>query len=167
MPGVIDMAFEVAEREPHESELRTLRQAVETSGDVIGLSLFPDNFGVLLLDQSRGCLVVPPSHSGGAEAREMVFPLGQGITGQVAATGAARRIADVTTDADYTGADPLTRFTAEERKQLIQTIFDAVYSKDKEVVAIRPKPEYYDLLSVTGGDDGIRTRGLGLDRAAC
>lgn len=34
-----------------------------------------------------------------------------------------------------------------ERKQLFQTVLDEVYVKDKKVVAIRPKPKFYNLLS--------------------
>ena len=55
------------------------------------------------------------------------------------------------------GGTVFARATGEERKRIVQTIFEAVYVKDKEVAAVRPKPGYYDLLlDATCGDDGDR-----------
>ena len=36
-----------------------------------------------------------------------------------------------------------------EKRQFLQPILDDVYIKDKQVIAIRSKPDYYDLLSTS------------------
>ncbi len=58
---------------------------------------------------------------------------------------------------------------AEERKTLCQAMLERVYVRSNDIVAIQPRPELWALfMSVVGsGPDGIRTRDLGLDRAAC
>ncbi len=55
-----------------------------------------------------------------------------------------------------------------EKKTLLQAMLERVYVSGPKVEAIQPPPDLYKLLRlVYSGPDGIRTRDLGLDRAAC
>ncbi|MEA2526460.1 MAG: site-specific recombinase [Thermomicrobiales bacterium] len=67
--------------------------------------------------------------------------------------------------------------TAEERNQLARQLFSQVVIANRTAVAVVPRPDlrpFFQLVAVDppeevayGGSDGIRTRGLSLDRAAC
>lgn len=69
------------------------------------------------------------------------------------------------------------RASHEQRNQLARLVFDEVIIKDDRVAAVKPRPELASFFVIdcqvrggevnTGGSDGIRTRGLCLDRAAC
>ena len=60
------------------------------------------------------------------------------------------------------------RMLLEERKTLFQAMLERVYVRGSEIVALQPTPDLFPLLQlVYSGPDGIRTRDLGLDRAAC
>jgi GAF domain-containing protein len=78
--------------------------------DVIGQNLFPDNFGILLLDEECGTLCAHPSYRFfSTEDRHMMdMPIDQGITGLVARTGRAQRIANVRQTKEYVGVDDRT-----------------------------------------------------------
>jgi len=69
---------------------------------IIGQGLFPDNFGVMLLDEAAGGLRMHPAYQGLHPAdRDAVVPLGQGVTGRVAAGGLPRRVADTALEPNY------------------------------------------------------------------
>jgi site-specific DNA recombinase len=62
--------------------------------------------------------------------------------------------------------------TPPEKKKLAQAMLERVYILNGQVAAIQPNPDFYSLMQQTGlfvggGPDEIRTRDLGLDRAAC
>jgi len=78
--------------------------------DVIGQNLFPDNFGILLLDEASGILKAHPSYRFfTAEDRHMMdVPLDKGVTGQVARTGKALRTGNVRRVKDYFDVDERT-----------------------------------------------------------
>jgi diguanylate cyclase (GGDEF)-like protein len=78
--------------------------------DVIGKNLFPDNFGILLLDKASGILRVHPSYRFFTlEDRHMIdVPLEKGVTGQVARTGKAQRIGNVRRVKEYFDVDDRT-----------------------------------------------------------
>lgn len=75
--------------------------------DIIGRNLFPDNFGILLLDEQSGILRAHPSYRFfSVEAREMMdMPLDKGISGLTARTGQAQRIANVRQTKEYVSVD--------------------------------------------------------------
>ena len=75
--------------------------------DVIGQNLFPDNFGILFLDEAAGILKAHPSYRffTTEESHVMDVPLERGITGQVARTGKALRIGNVRRVSDYLDVD--------------------------------------------------------------
>ena len=78
--------------------------------DIIGQNLFPDNFGIFLLDEQAGILHAHPSYRFfSAEQRHMRdVPLDKGITGLVARTGKAQRVGDVRQVDDYFDIDDRT-----------------------------------------------------------
>jgi signal transduction histidine kinase len=82
---------------------------IERVTQVIGESLFPDNFGVLLLDESGLFLHVHPSYRINQAIAPSPIPLGRGITGQVAETGYSHRSDDISQDSQYFHADSQTR----------------------------------------------------------
>jgi len=72
---------------------------------LIGEKLYPDNFGIMLLDESAGLLRVHPSyHSPNAVSPDI--PVGQGVTGLVAQTGEPCRVGDVSRFPGYVSVEP-------------------------------------------------------------
>ena len=70
--------------------------------DLIGETLYPDSFGVLLIDEAAEALHFHESyHLSKSVQIPVTVPLGQGITGKVAQDGQPRRVNDVTLDPDY------------------------------------------------------------------
>lgn len=62
--------------------------------------------------------------------------------------------------------------TAQERADILQSVFERVYVDldARRIVSFTPKSEYrpmFGAVFANDGSDGIRTRGLGLDRATC
>lgn len=78
--------------------------------NVIGKNLFPDNFGILLLDENTGLLCPHASYHFFAPEEVQVkdVVLGEGITGQVAATGKAQRLGNVRRTKQYLDVDDRT-----------------------------------------------------------
>ncbi len=70
--------------------------------NIIGNTLYPDNFGILLLDKSTQMLQPHPSYRGvSIEQVFMPSPLSKGITGKVASTGKALCVGDITKSSEY------------------------------------------------------------------
>jgi diguanylate cyclase (GGDEF)-like protein len=78
--------------------------------DIIGQNLFPDNFGILLMDEQSDILHAHPSYRFFSEEERpmMDIPLETGITGLVAMTGKARRIGNVRQVKEYFDVDDRT-----------------------------------------------------------
>jgi putative methionine-R-sulfoxide reductase with GAF domain len=78
--------------------------------DIIGRNLFPDNFGILLLDEQEEILHAHSSYRFfSAEERHMMdMPLEKGITGKVARTGQAVRVGNVRRVKEYFDIDDRT-----------------------------------------------------------
>ena len=105
--------FEAAQRQLQEL---SLLHAVSTAGaavtdedvlitqatDLIGEALYPDSFGMLLLNDITGVLDFHPSYrTSTGKFSPVSIPLGQGVIGQVALTGQPRRVADTSQEPDY------------------------------------------------------------------
>lgn len=75
--------------------------------EVIGQNLFPDNFGILFLDEQTGMLNAHPSYrtSSAGEPRMMNIPVELGITGLTARTGRAQRWGNVHEAQEYLAVD--------------------------------------------------------------
>ena len=70
-------------------EVNSVDRLIEHTTQIIGNSLFPDNFGILLMDEDQGVLHPHPSYqfTSGHDLLSVDILLGQGITGKVAETG--------------------------------------------------------------------------------
>ncbi len=84
---------------------------LEQATQLVGTSLYPDNFGIMLVDEARGLLRVHHAYRGLPTGRlsreeEITIQLGEGICGAVALTGEPRRIPDVTLEAAYLNVVP-------------------------------------------------------------
>ena len=84
-------------------------QLIERVTLIIGQRLYPDSFGVLLLDAAAGELCLHSSYRIGAHAGLTRVPLGIGVTGAVARSGKPRLVNDVTLTSEYLSLYPLTR----------------------------------------------------------
>jgi HD-GYP domain-containing protein (c-di-GMP phosphodiesterase class II) len=76
-------------------------EIIERITQEIGNSFYPDNFGVLLLDDSEKTLCAHPSYRGITKDIKAVARLEESVSGQVIATGKPRRIPDVHLAPEY------------------------------------------------------------------
>jgi diguanylate cyclase (GGDEF)-like protein len=85
-------------------------QLIEQVTDIIGESLFPDNFGIMLLDRESEILQAHASYRffSDAELHMSDIPLGVGVTGQVAKTGQPIRVQNVHSIKNYVDIDKRT-----------------------------------------------------------
>ena len=85
-------------------------QLIEQVVNIIGQNLFPDNFGVMLLDESSSILCAHPSYRfyNTEELKMRDMPLGEGITGEVARTGIPQRVGNVRRIENYVDVDDRT-----------------------------------------------------------
>jgi hypothetical protein len=74
------------------TEAQSEDEFIKKASDVVGKSLFPTNFGVLLLDEKNGLLNHHSSYTEKSAKVSPPIPLGEGITGLVAMSGQAMRI---------------------------------------------------------------------------
>ena len=86
-------------------EATSENELIERFTRLIGETLQPDNFGVVLLDEAKNVLRVHPSYEGPRRA----VPVGRGVVGTVAATGRAWRVADVSHEPIYLKVDRATQ----------------------------------------------------------
>ncbi len=83
---------------------------IERVTELIGVTLYPTNFGCLLVDESTGNLRVHPSYRDALNPHKpTLIPSGQGIAWQVIATGQPQRVGDVTQSPTYWAGSPHTR----------------------------------------------------------
>jgi diguanylate cyclase (GGDEF)-like protein/PAS domain S-box-containing protein len=92
------------------TQVDTIDRLIESTTEIIGKNLFPDNFGVLLLDEEMGVLHAHPSYRFISNNALFIgdVPIGQGVTGQVAQTGQPVRIGNVEVLNNYINVDPNT-----------------------------------------------------------
>jgi diguanylate cyclase (GGDEF)-like protein len=92
------------------TQVETIDLLIDRVTEIIGKNLFPDNFGILLMDEKRGVLHPHTSYRfGSAKDRfPAKIPLGQGISGQVAQMGQPIRIGNVDGIQNYLEVDQET-----------------------------------------------------------
>lgn len=75
---------------------------LERATEIIGASIYPDQFGFLMLDEDKEFLTVNRYYRGvNGELHGRRFALSQGIAGHVAATGKPWRVSDVRKEPNY------------------------------------------------------------------
>ncbi len=93
------------------AEATDLDTLIERATEVIGKTLYPDNLGLVLVNEADGSLRSYPSYRspGGNEIEIRTLPKERGIVGQVVATGQPWRVPDVTREPAYLPINPNTR----------------------------------------------------------
>ncbi len=77
-------------------------ELIQRVTEIIGETFYPNHFGVLLLDEAGEVLRLHSSYRGvGEKEKQTIVPLGEGVTGRVAASGRSLRIPDVTQADEY------------------------------------------------------------------
>ena len=92
------------------TQVETIDQLIERTTEIIGKNLFPDNFGILLMDEEKVVLRPHPSYRF-VSAKDLFstdIPLGQGITGQVAKMGQPIRVGNIEGIKNYLEVDQRT-----------------------------------------------------------
>jgi signal transduction histidine kinase/putative methionine-R-sulfoxide reductase with GAF domain len=75
---------------------------IERATQLIGETLYPDHFGIMLIDEASGSLHFHPSYRGLSEdLKKLSVPLGRGISGRVALAGQPIHVSDVTAEREY------------------------------------------------------------------
>jgi len=83
---------------------------IERATELIGATLYPINFGLLLLDEATGNLRVHPSyHNPSNPPQPQIIPAGQGIAWQAITTGQPQRVGNVTQASAYWAGSSPTR----------------------------------------------------------
>jgi signal transduction histidine kinase len=91
------------------AEATSENELIERVTHLIAEAFYPDNFGVLLIDESAGVL---RHHSSYQERQKVIYepiPLGSGIVGRAAQEGQAYRVRDVSQEPSYLAVDTQTR----------------------------------------------------------
>ncbi len=91
------------------TEARNENELIERTMTVISDRLYPDNFGILLMDEKRNELYLHSSYWLGERTKPVRLPVSQGIAGSVARSGKMRCENDVSLAADYVVMDEHTR----------------------------------------------------------
>lgn len=88
------------------TQSNSMDELIERITTIIGESLYPDNFGVMLVEPGRQVLQSHASYRLGkiAEHSSTVIPVGEGVSGHVLETGQSFRVADVRLEPRYIGA---------------------------------------------------------------
>ncbi len=82
-------------------------ELVENATQIIADTLYPDNFGVMIVE--KGQLLYHPSYREHGHITHNPVALGEGIVGKVAQDGEPRRVGDVFLEPEYINVDPQTR----------------------------------------------------------
>jgi GAF domain-containing protein/signal transduction histidine kinase/CheY-like chemotaxis protein len=92
------------------AEASDVDSLIERATQIIGEAFYPDNFGLLLLDDKNHCLLPHDSYRTRQGVNNVAMvSLGQGIVGKVAMDGKPLRVADVTQEPAYFKVDELTK----------------------------------------------------------
>lgn len=120
------------------TEVSSEDELIERFTRLIGETLQPDNFGVLLLDEVNNVLRVHPSYQGPRRA----VPLGRGLVGTVASTGQPRRLADVSHEPIYLKVDAATRSELCVPLKVGQHVIGVVNAESKRISAFSEADEH-------------------------
>jgi diguanylate cyclase (GGDEF)-like protein/PAS domain S-box-containing protein len=125
-------------------------QLIERVTDIIAGTLYPEHFGVLLLDDSEQVLINHSSFRGIPDGfRTRKIALGDGIVGSVALTGLNRRVPDVSQVPEYITALPGLQSALSVPLKVGDQILGVLHSESNELDAFSDEDER--LLSTIAG----------------
>jgi len=124
-------------------------EMIERVTEVIGDTFYPDNFGILLVDEPGTAVVTHPSYRGVQSTNK----LGKGITGRVAADGRPRLVADVALSSGYLRLDHETRSELCVPLKIEDKVIGVLNAESKKVNAFKLNDER--LLTTVSGLLGI------------
>lgn len=113
------------------AESTTEDELLERVTKIIGDTFYPDNFGVLLLDETGKAVVTHASYRGVQSTNK----LGKGITGRVAADGKPRLVADVAMNTGYLRLDSDTRSELCVPMKIEETVIGVINAESKKINA--------------------------------
>jgi GAF domain-containing protein len=90
------------------TEAKTEDELIERATQLIRQNIYSDNFGILLLADNGNEIYIHPSYESAPDVVGKRIPLGKGVTGRVAETGNAMRIADSRQEKNYLNYDQAT-----------------------------------------------------------
>lgn len=90
------------------TEAKTEDELIERATQLIRESIYSDNFGILLLAENGNEIYIHPSYESAPDVATKRIPLGEGVTGRVAASGNSMRIADSRQESNYLNYDRRT-----------------------------------------------------------
>ena len=90
------------------TEVTNVDELYEETTDIIARTLYPDNFGILLLDDEGNLRPHASYHVRLSVSQPIFVPKDRGVVGWVAQNGRVRRIPDVSQEPDYLPIDPHT-----------------------------------------------------------
>ncbi len=116
---------------------------IEAATRIIGESLFPDNFGFMLVDRNRGVLCFHSSYRGPiVELKTKCIPLGEGVTGKVATTGQPFCASDVaTTVPEYIVFNPGIHAEVCVPLKVFGEVVGVINAESSKVGAFQPEDE--------------------------
>ena len=115
---------------------------IQEATRIIGESIYPDNFGILLLDQDRGVLCFHPSYRGvDFDLKNLCIPLGKGVVGIVAATSLPRCISDVTSVPEYIISGPGMHSELCVPLKVFDRLIGVINAESTQLDAFRPEDE--------------------------
>lgn len=113
------------------AEATTENELIERVTKVIGDTFYPDNFGVLLVDETEKSVVTHSSYRGVQSTNK----LGKGITGRVAADGKPRLVADVAMSSGYLRLDSETRSELCVPMKIEETVIGVINAESRKINA--------------------------------
>lgn len=116
---------------------------------IIGEKLFPDNFGIILLDKDGSHMETHSSYRMGSLTEVIKLPVDVGITGRVASTGQSWRVPDVRQVSEYLHKDDRTLSELCVPLKLEGRVIGVVNAESSRLNAFTQRDE--DLLSVIAG----------------
>ncbi len=127
------------------TEVENEDKLLELATEIIGQNLFPDNFGILLLDEKSGTLRAHSSyrvyHSTMLDPLSFVVSLGQGVSGRVAQSGVLQRIGDVRQVENYFDVDSRTRSELCVPLKVKERVIGVINAESMELNAFTPSDE--------------------------
>ena len=116
-------------------------EIIKNTTQLIGETLYPNNFGVLLLDEKEDTLIHHPSYWGDIVPNQPSIHLDDGITGAVARTGEPMLVPDVTKNPHYLEVDTGTRAELCVPLRIGNNIIGVINTESHKVGAFNEKDE--------------------------